>query len=153
MKPCSICKINKVFDEYYLRDKRTGRLHSQCKACYSSYRRKNWSLYYNKHGSKYRENALARNKKLKNALRIKMVEYLSDKSCIKCGNNDYRVLEFDHIDPKTKSIGIAQALHNIWAWDRILNEIKKCQILCSNCHKIKTAEEQGWYKKPSNPEV
>jgi 5-methylcytosine-specific restriction endonuclease McrA len=75
-----------------------------------------------------------------------MFEYLSNKSCEFCGYTDYRALEFDHIDPKTKTIGISKAVSDTWSWENILNEIEKCQILCANCHKVKTAKEQGWYK-------
>lgn len=75
-----------------------------------------------------------------------MLEYLSDKSCVVCGMSDPRVLEFDHVNPKTKTIGIAVAITNVLSWERILLEIEKCQILRANCHKIKTAQQQGWYK-------
>lgn len=75
-----------------------------------------------------------------------MLVYLKDKSCIKCGINDIRVLEFDHINPKTKSFSIARAITSTLSWENILSEMAKCQILCVNCHKIKTAKEANWYK-------
>jgi hypothetical protein len=75
-----------------------------------------------------------------------MYQYLQDKSCSRCGINDIRVLEFDHVDPSTKSFSIARAMHDIVSWDKLIAEIQKCQILCANCHKIKTAEEQSWFK-------
>ena len=61
--------------------------------------------------------------------------------------DDIRVLDFDHIDPETKSYGIAKGLHAIKSWQNILIEIEKCQILCANCHRIKTSEHQNWYRK------
>ena len=77
---------------------------------------------------------------------MNMLAYLSDKACAHCGITDPRVLEFDHVDPNIKSVSIARAIADVWSWDKILQEIKKCQILCANCHKIKTSAEQFWYK-------
>ena len=84
--------------------------------------------------------------KLKDRLRVQMLEYLSSRSCAHCGIADIRVLDFDHIDPATKSFSIARAIANVSSWQKILAEIQKCQILCANCHKIKTAAEQKWYR-------
>lgn len=78
-----------------------------------------------------------------------MLEYLNDKGCVKCGITDVRVLEFDHVDPATKSFSIARGIASTLSWENILAEIAKCQLLCANCHKIKTAEQQNWYKKPA----
>ncbi|CAN5395781.1 hypothetical protein BH10PAT3_BH10PAT3_3910 [soil metagenome] len=78
-----------------------------------------------------------------------MLDYLQDKSCVECGINDVRVLDFDHIDPTTKSFGIAKGIHNIISWPNILKEIEKCQILCANCHRIRTSEQNNWYKVKS----
>lgn len=151
MKTCTVCGVNKHEMDYFYRNKRNNKLHSQCKQCYVSKRRDTWKAYYYKHGSKYREKAVSRNREIKNKLREKMLKYLSDKSCSVCGISDVRVLEFDHKDPSTKSFAIAAAIANTRSWDKILTEINKCQILCANCHKIKTSSEQNWYKSlPKN---
>jgi len=105
-----------------------------------------WRDHYHKYSSKYRERAVSRNHRLKDSLRQHLLEYLGDKSCGVCGFSDPRVLEFDHIDPTTKSFGIAKAINDKMSWPKILAEIEKCQILCANCHKIKTAEQNKWYK-------
>lgn len=146
MKECTMCKKLKRTNDFFYRSRRTQKLHSQCKQCYEEKRRKIWKEHYHKYGSNYRENAVARNKKLKNKLRQQMLEYLSDKSCVVCGISDSRVLEFDHLDPALKSFGISSGLTNITKWAKILAEIEKCQILCANCHKIKTAKDRGWYR-------
>ena len=78
-----------------------------------------------------------------------MIDYLDDKSCVECGMQDSRTLEFDHIKPEDKSFSIARAINDTYSWKTIMSEIQKCQILCANCHKIKTAKEQGWYKNIS----
>jgi hypothetical protein len=103
-------------------------------------------MHYQRYGEQYRERAKIRRAKIKKILQTKMLEYLHDKSCQFCGENDPRVLDFDHIDPKQKSIGIARAITNGIDWDRILKEIQKCRILCANCHRKHTAEQQGWYR-------
>ena len=32
------------------------------------------------------------------------------------------------------------------SWEKILDEIKKCQVLCVKCHRIKTGRDANWYK-------
>lgn len=62
-------------------------------------------------------------------------EYFKDKSCVRCGSANK--LELDHIDRKTK------VTNSIWSWSeaRRNEEIAKCQVLCSTCHKSKTRLE------------
>ncbi len=145
-KQCTVCLKTKDKEEFFFRNKQKHTLHSQCKNCYSQKRRATWKFYYHKHGSKYRENAVKRNRETKRRLRLKMLEYLEGEACVKCGIQDNRVLEFDHVDPSTKSFSIARGIADTRSWENILNEISKCQILCANCHKIKTSKEQRWYK-------
>jgi hypothetical protein len=50
------------------------------------------------------------------------------------------VLDFDHL--KDKSFGISRALHVGTTIDKIKEEIKKCEIVCANCHRERTYERQ-----------
>ncbi len=60
--------------------------------------------------------------------------------CVKCGATDD--LQFDHIVHEQKSFDIADRLAQ-YTWKRILEELKKCQLLCSKCHNKKSGIEQS----------
>lgn len=65
----------------------------------------------------------------------RMVEAFGGKCCIceydKC--ND--ALEFHHLDPSEKEFSYSAARGNIKGWKTLVKEMKKCVMLCSNCHK------------------
>lgn len=62
-----------------------------------------------------------------------LVEKLGGK-CKNCGYNKcIAALEFHHRDEKTKNFTISGNI--IKQWELLLNEIEKCDLLCSNCHK------------------
>jgi hypothetical protein len=79
----------------------------------------------------------AKNRKLRD-------DYLSEHPCIVCGESDIVVLDFDHKDRNTKKAQIGDVLGS-WNWEKILTEIQKCQVLCANCHRRRTAKQFGWY--------
>lgn len=65
--------------------------------------------------------------------------------CQNCGyNKSAAALDFDHIDPKTKSRTISHLLahQDPSSWKLAVKESKKCVLLCSNCHREKTYP--GW---------
>ena len=62
----------------------------------------------------------------------KLVEVAGGK-CQRCGyDRCIQALEFHHRNPKTKHFNVSGA-HTV-AWSRILAEVKKCDLLCANCH-------------------
>ncbi|QGJ93123.1 hypothetical protein SEA_CALM_111 [Mycobacterium phage Calm] len=63
----------------------------------------------------------------------RLVEMLGG-ACVKCGATER--LEFDHIDPSTKSFAITTRIK--WSDETVLPELAKCQLLCADCHKAKT---------------
>ena len=76
-----------------------------------------------------------------------MWNYLLDKCCVDCDINDSRVLEFDHLPQYQKSFNISRALAgSTRSWKSILEEINKCDIVCANCHRIRT-QIRGNYKR------
>ena len=146
MKVCTKCHVLKNESDYFVKVKKTGRLHTQCKDCYKLHRKTYYAEHYSKYGDLYRSRAKERRVIVKTNLRSKMLEYLQGKACSICGENDIRTFEFDHINPSLKSFGIARAIGDGMKWDNILIEIQKCRILCANCHKKHTAGQFGWYK-------
>jgi 5-methylcytosine-specific restriction endonuclease McrA len=68
------------------------------------------------------------------ALKLKAVEVLGGQ-CSICGYDKHPgVLDFHHINPATKSFGISSGGFSR-SWTTIENELKKCILVCANCHR------------------
>lgn len=60
--------------------------------------------------------------------------------CAFCGYKEHSAaLHFDHIDPKEKCFSISQGYRSKGI-DTLKKEMRKCQVLCANCHAVKTYE-------------
>lgn len=65
--------------------------------------------------------------------KLKCVEYKGGKCCI-CDYNKYiGALEFHHLDPSKKDFDIGSMQRN--SFKRVEPELKKCILVCSNCHR------------------
>lgn len=63
------------------------------------------------------------------------------KGCLHCGYKDHAVaLDFDHLDPSDKNFNISQYFATA-SIEKLIKEINKCQILCANCHRVKTKQD------------
>ncbi len=64
------------------------------------------------------------------------------KECLDCGlvceEWNHVMFAFDHIDPATKSFAISKARTSNVTLQMIMDEIKKCDLLCHNCHAFRT---------------
>lgn len=71
------------------------------------------------------------------AKRCAMVDALKDKPCADCGIQYLPpAMDFDHLPGVDKLFDIAN--HKMGAWSDVLAEIAKCEVVCSNCHRIRT---------------
>jgi hypothetical protein len=53
--------------------------------------------------------------------------------CVDCGiQYNPWIMQFDHRDPKDKAFAIGAG--KIPSREALIAEIKKCQVVCSNCH-------------------
>lgn len=61
--------------------------------------------------------------------------------CVKCSS--IKDLHFDHInnDREDRKHLVSYLLNR--KWDLLVEELKKCQLLCSSCHAHKTNQEMG----------
>lgn len=73
------------------------------------------------------------------ARRAEAIKILGGK-CVKCGS--IKELEIDHRKPEEKEIDLGK----LWSikWERVLEELKKCQLLCNEHHQEKSNTEQGY---------
>ena len=54
--------------------------------------------------------------------------------CVRCGfDRSSAALEFHHLDPRTKSFGLAQR-GMTRSIEEVRREAGKCVLLCANCH-------------------
>jgi hypothetical protein len=69
-----------------------------------------------------------------------LIEFFRTHPCVDCGETDPLVLEFDHLGDKRFTIS-----HNFSGrnWQSILKEMEKCDVVCANCHRRRTARQFG----------
>ena len=79
---------------------------------------------------KLRQQTNQRNKKIKKFL----ADYKLSKGCKDCGYKlHHAALEFDHIKGKKQfNICLAKSI------GQAIKEIEKCEVVCSNCHRIRS---------------
>jgi hypothetical protein len=71
-------------------------------------------------------------------LRIWVSELKEGRPCFDCGIEwPYYCMEFHHLEPEKKIMSISQMVSHCKNKALILEEIKKCVLLCSNCHRIR----------------
>lgn len=70
----------------------------------------------------------------------RFAQWLKDNiPCANCRHfYDSRVMQFDHIDPKTKRWCAATKGNSLQSY---IEEVIKTRLLCANCHSIKTVEQ------------
>jgi hypothetical protein len=73
-------------------------------------------------------------------------EFIRNAECVDCGLDDFAVLELDHRDPRTKRGDVSSMVRQHLTWSTISREVAKCDVVCANCHRKRTARHFGWRK-------
>ena len=129
MKTCAKCKIEKKENEFFFRNKLKKILHGYCKDCKRDIDRKDYAKDKNNRRTKIRKNSL--DQVLRAKLFIQRVKKLSE--CKKCSESRWYVLDFHHL--RDKKMTIAELSHRGPSIKTLKEEIRKCIVLCSNCHR------------------
>lgn len=141
-KICSKCQKEKPMNEFRWRNRTKGYRSCWCKSCFSLYEKEKWKDQTDNRRNKHRQQQLSRRSRNINHI----WKYLSGKCCVECGITNLIVLEFDHIEPNDKCGNISDLARDGYSIKNLQREMEKCQVLCANCHRIKTAKERGWDK-------
>lgn len=139
---CSKCDTLKPVEDFVTR-KSTGRPVSWCKTCKREWDRESYRLGRGQ-GSDRKLRMRESTKNGQNRSRIIIWGHLNDNPCVDCGESDILVLEFDHLPGFEKTMEVSKMLG--YSPDKILAEIAKCQVVCANCHRRRTAARSGWTK-------
>lgn len=130
VKVCSKCNIEKPLSEYNSKGK--NKFQPYCRPCDNQHARE----YYKKNKEKQKKQIYASRKLRTEKIKKEIRELKESTPCADCGiNYPYYVMDFDHLDSKEHNVS------NMIGWakiETIKNEINKCEIVCSNCHRIRT---------------
>lgn len=135
MKICNTCNKNKPLNDFH---KKLGKYRhgvtGSCKECTLSAQKE------------YRDTHIIRCKERRKNTRSKLlleIQELKNKPCMDCGGifPPY-VMDFDHRDPKQKIGTISRFRMCNYSREKIFAEIAKCDLVCSNCHRIRTFREK-----------
>jgi hypothetical protein len=131
---CYICKKEfPLTDEFFYKDKTHSKgLDHKCKKC--SYlklkeRRKN-------NPEKQRKIQHNQYKYSTNKMHTFINQYKLEMGCSICGYSEHpSALDFHHVN-NDKEYSISTMVNQRYSKQRILNEMKKCIVVCANCHRI-----------------
>ena len=77
----------------------------------------------------------------------RFIWHLQENPCVDCGQDDIRTLHFDHLPGTDKKYDIGAAItQSTRSWQNILEEIAKCEVVCANCHQIRTSSRANHRK-------
>lgn len=125
-KFCNKCKINKSIDDFHKNPTRKDGLQTMCKECRKDYHKK----HYENNADKYKKNV-----KKNRLLIINFINrYKQFWGCKICSEKRFWVLEFHHRN-RNEKINDINVLKYYGSLRLIKEEIRKCDVLCSNCHK------------------
>lgn len=140
MRKCSKCKVEKPLNDFYKQKSNKSGYQSQCKECQT----KGAIGRYSERKDKIKKRTVENNNKLRDRNYNFVHRYLNMfGECVDCGVKDSRVLEFDHVRG-IKYKGVKRMCADFNSIDNIKNEIRKCEVRCCNCHRIKTINTLGW---------
>lgn len=134
---CWKCLKDKDKSEFSFVDKKAQKYNTMCKPCKKDYTKG----HYQKHKKFYKERNQERRKKA-----LSFVNELKNNPCVDCKKKyPPYVMDFDHI--RNKNLNISTLANRQKSIKQIVKEVKKCELVCSNCHRIRT------YKRHHNESI
>lgn len=128
-KRCGGCGRRKPLSAFYVKHPTRGTRQSYCITCFAERHKR----YYQNNKRYYIEK-----KKRLRATLIADVNAMKCRPCADCGQVfPHYVMDFDHRDPTTKIECVAR-LVAAGQRSQCFREIAKCDLVCANCHRIRT---------------
>lgn len=121
MKVCVRCHLHEQLDYTHY-----------CRGCHNQIQKD----YYKNHPRSAQESLVRRRKAIRD-----FVKSEKDKPCVDCGLSfPWYVMDFDHV--RGKKFNVSRSTAQMRSIESIRKEISKCELVCSNCHRIRTFTRQ-----------
>lgn len=130
MKLCHSCNEVKKLSEFNRKTSSHDGRQSKCRACSKKVNKQS----YQKDPSLYLKRTRTRDDRIASLINEK-----KNKPCHDCKHTfPPCVMDFDHLNGDEKIGSIAEMRIHGYSMAKILAEIEKCEVICSNCHRIRT---------------
>lgn len=128
-KLCKDCNRDLDVKYFGVKNQKTGALQTYCKPCQATrsslHYKANRSSYYARNERRMRENIL-------------YLEKFKSNPCIDCKQvYPSKVMDMHHRDGEEKEALISQLVRKT-TLPRLIRELEKCDLLCANCHRLRT---------------
>lgn len=141
-KKCYTCGETKEITEFNKNKNRKDGLNSICRECSKARSKK----YYAENREHHKEETIKRKLAQLETNRRFVYDYLLENPCVDCGEADPVVLEFDHLPGCDKKYLLSLMVSGGYSIKTIRKEIDKCDVVCANCHRRRTAERGSHYR-------
>src|SRR5438128_8112423 len=133
MRACTKCGELKPLEAFPPVRRGEPKLQTWCRECFAAYGRE----YYRKNREAQKARLLRNTAARRADNKRQMIEYLRAHPCVDCGESDIVVLQFDHLADKEREV--SSMLAGGWSWAANEKDIVKREVLCANCHRVRTA--------------
>jgi len=135
---CSREKLWKPKSEFNYQNKELGILQDVCRECQQQIVSDNYANNTDRRKAINRVSA----SNAREAGREYVYQYLLENPCVDCRENNPLVLTFDHVRGG-KKLGISEMVGRGWSIETIKAEIRKCDVVCFNCHMRRERIKRG----------
>lgn len=136
MKRCPACGLVKPLTQFHRNRLRPDGVQSICKVCRAE-------MDHERYEAKVGRSVERQPQRSRSGLRAWLTSLKIDQPCADCGKVFLpQVMQWDH-RPGFEKLG---ELSGFWgrSRDEILAELAKCDLVCTNCHTIRTFSRNGW---------
>jgi len=127
-KTCSSCKKDFNLSEFTLNKTAPDGYNAYCVECRKKYRKT------------HKDKTVLNRGKRSKSKKQKFIQSSKSTPCVDCGKSyPHYVMDFDHVPERgEKKFNLSQHSRRGISWQNIGEEIIKCDVVCSNCHRERT---------------
>ena len=139
MKTCCTCKEEKHLSSFYNNKTKADGKSPECRHCKSAYNK----VWYVRNKEKHISQVAANTTKYRSVAR-EIVSALKENPCMDCRQKyPEECMDFDHV--RGKKVANISAIVNgkrTVSLSVLRKELLKCELVCSNCHRIRTKKRR-----------